>query len=528
MISTLDKNIVLIGFMACGKSHVGRILAQDLGFDLIDLDQIIEKEEGMSIKNIFLEKGEAYFREREYKTLKQFKNSSHMVIVTGGGTPAYFNSWQLLSRIGMVFFLDASFELIKKRLKRSHKRPLGIINTPEEVRSLYERFRFRRPLYLSFGNTINVDKEDSESVKQDIIKRFRAKNNLSVFRQMRVEDAHHPYDIIFGNNVIASINDVIDSIGLHQHNVALVTSKTIEKHLIAVIKNLKLNKAPHLIVINDGEEHKNAHEIERIHEQLFHNKFGRSSLIIALGGGTVGDMVGFAASTFMRGVPIIQIPTTLLSMVDSSVGGKTGIDTKAGKNLIGAFHMPKAVIIDPTLLKTLPKREYGCGMAEVIKHALLGDDTLFYELLKQELNMLEIIERAVLVKARIVLEDPHEEHRRAHLNLGHTFAHALEKASDFTLKHGEAVAIGLILATKLSKRLGLLQEDFLHDLKTLLSTYNLPLSRPSHLDPEVVLKAMAHDKKRQHDGLRFVLPIKLGEVSIERVEEKEVLSVLEQ
>ncbi|HXW60637.1 MAG TPA: 3-dehydroquinate synthase [Myxococcota bacterium] len=526
MISTPDKNIVLIGFMASGKSHLGRIIADELGFELIDLDAVIEEEEGQSIKNIFAQAGEAYFRDREYKTLKKLERSSSMVLVTGGGTPTHFASAQILPRIGMIFFLDASFELVKKRLKRSNKRPLGLVSSEEEVVKLYELYRFRRPLYQTLGQTISVDKEDAKSFARDIISRFTARNELNSLRHIRVEDAHHPYDIHFGENALTRLPEVLSSLGLSNRRVAIVTSNHLTNVLKPKLEELlaSFNPKPVIIPINDGEEHKNLNSISLIHDQLFKHGFTRSSLIIALGGGTVGDVAGFAASIYMRGLPLIQVPTTLLAMVDSSVGGKTGVDVSVGKNLIGSFHMPKAVIIDPSLLLSLPKEEYACGMAETIKHAIIGDKELFYELLS--LSDISLLERAVLVKVRAVIEDPYEHHRRAHLNLGHTFAHAIEKASDYRIKHGQAVAIGLMLATKLSKRLSILEEDFEADLKSLLTRYELPHTLPQNLAAQTLLEAMQHDKKRDQLGLRFILPERLGQVSIRHVPEEVVLELL--
>lgn len=514
--------------MASGKSHLGKIIASETGFELIDLDALIEKEEGQSINDIFTHAGEAFFRDREYKALKALECSSGIVLVAGGGTPTHFPSAQILPKLGAIFFLDASFELIKRRLQRSTKRPLGRASSPEEIVRLYELYRLRRPLYQALGHTISVDKEDSRGTAREIVKRFQARNDLYTLRQIRVEDAQAPYDISLGENALMRLPQILTSVGFHDHKIALVTSvrlqEVLSEKLDALIRTL--SHKPVIISINDGEEHKNLDNISYIHEQLFKHGFTRNSVLVALGGGTVGDVAGFAASIYMRGIPVIQVPTTLLAMVDSSVGGKTGVDVPAGKNLIGSFYMPKAVLIDPSLLKTLPAIEYACGMAEAIKHAIIGDTELFYDLLNKTLPDLSLIERAVLVKVRAVIDDPTEQHRRAHLNLGHTFAHALEKASNYQIKHGQAVAIGLVLATALAKRLGILEEDFENELKSLLQRFDLPKAIPRNLDPHVVLQAMQHDKKRDQEGLRFILPRKIGLVSIDHVPESDVLAVL--
>jgi 3-dehydroquinate synthase len=281
---------------------------------------------------------------------------------------------------------------------------------------------------------------------------------------------------------------------------------------------MALTKSMAIITIKDGEQHKNAESIEHIHRSLFEQNFNRSSVVLALGGGNVGDVAGFAAANFMRGIPVIQIPTTLLAMVDSSVGGKTGIDLSFGKNLIGAFHNPRAVLIDPDFLKSLPDVEFACGMAEIIKHAIIGDRELFSDL-EQSFDPTTLIERAVQVKTQIVFADPRENNIRANLNLGHTFAHAIEKVSDYQIKHGQAVAIGLMLATKLAHRLGYLKNDFSDQLEKLLKKYHLPTELPSNMDKNALIKAMLHDKKRDRHGLKFILPHDLGDVRAEYVEE---------
>jgi len=240
----------------------------------------------------------------------------------------------------------------------------------------------------------------------------------------------------------------------------------------------------------------------------------RSGTVIALGGGVVGDLAGFAAAVFLRGVHWVTLPTSLLAMVDASMGGKTGCDLPQGKNLVGAFHPPSLVLADPQLLKTLPETELRNGMAEVLKHAILGDADLFehcssgWPALRQELD--PVVRQAMAVKLRIIQEDPYERGERASLNLGHTLGHALEQASDFRLKHGEGVAIGTLAAARLAEQLGLAQAGLSATIEVALDRLGLPTRLPPGLERERILSAMMLDKKRMSGKLRLVLPIRIG------------------
>jgi 3-dehydroquinate synthase len=250
--------------------------------------------------------------------------------------------------------------------------------------------------------------------------------------------------------------------------------------------------------------------------------------VVALGGGVIGDMAGFAASTYLRGVPLVQVPTTLLSMVDSSVGGKVAVDHPRGKNLIGAFKQPKLVIADPRTLSTLPQVQFASGLAEVVKAGLIGDPALFEQIEAHGPAPLPwIVERAIRVKVDVVEEDPYERGRRAVLNLGHTFGHALELLSEYALSHGAAVGIGLLAAARLSARLGLCDPALATRIEGLLARLRLPSSYRGH-SAQQVWEAMATDKKRQGKTLRFVLPRAVGDVFVtDQVPQEDVLAVLE-
>jgi len=267
-----------------------------------------------------------------------------------------------------------------------------------------------------------------------------------------------------------------------------------------------------------GEASKTRETWARLTDELLARGFGRDTGIVALGGGVAGDLAGFVAATYMRGVPCVQVPTTLLAMLDASVGGKTGVDTPEGKNLIGAFHPPVLVVSDPAALATLPEREYRAGMAEAVKHGLIADREYFRwmereapRLLAREPGALErLVHRSVEIKADVVSADERETGRRAVLNAGHTVAHAIERVTSYGVPHGEAVAIGLVAECELAVRLGRAAPAVGERVATLLERFGLPTRLPARLDPGALVEAMASDKKNRSARIRFALPSELG------------------
>ena len=284
-----------------------------------------------------------------------------------------------------------------------------------------------------------------------------------------------------------------------------------------------------LVTVADGEQYKTLDTVRRLYDALLAGGMDRSGAVIALGGGVIGDMAGFAAATFMRGVALVQAPTSLLAMVDASIGGKVGVDLPQGKNLVGAFKDPLAVFADTATLATLPPVELRCGLAEVVKSALVGDVALWKHLRTHGAQPLQtLITRAADVKRRIVEEDRLERGVRAYLNLGHTFAHALEQRSRYAWKHGEAVAVGLAGAARLSERLGLCEAGLAAQIEALLGALGLP-TRYRTYAPIELWEAMRHDKKWQGGTARFVLLERVGQPLIApNVPRSDVLVVLEE
>ncbi|MDD2830277.1 MAG: 3-dehydroquinate synthase [Sulfuricurvum sp.] len=314
--------------------------------------------------------------------------------------------------------------------------------------------------------------------------------------------------------------------------VAILTNPKIAGlHLQTLLGQLRA-KEVYIITIPDGEQYKNWESIEFILDRMFDHRLNRKSLLIAFGGGVIGDMGGFASSLYNRGIDFIQIPTTLLSQVDASVGGKTGINNKYGKNLIGAFHQPRAVHIDPSFLSTLPSREFGAGVAEIVKMAVTFNRDFFEWLENNNLqhgdNLITAITKAVETKARVVEEDEKEQGLRAALNYGHTFGHVIENETKYeTYLHGECVAIGMVMANELAVVSGLMNSDEAMRVKNLLAKYDLPLSY-TIVDVEKFYQAFFLDKKSADSAITFILPRGIGDVeitdSIEPAIVKKVLS----
>jgi len=333
------------------------------------------------------------------------------------------------------------------------------------------------------------------------------------------------YPIFIDSALLSSIGSSLKKIARGK-KVAIVTNgKVFNLHGKGLFKSLKKSGfSVSLIKIPDGEKHKNLSTISSIYDQLVKANFDRSDSIIAFGGGVVGDMAGFASATYMRGIDYIQIPTTLLAQVDSSVGGKTGVDHSGGKNLIGSFYQPKMVLADLSTLETLSKREMRCGMAEVIKYGIIRKERVFSFLERSladikagDVSTLEkIVKTSCMAKADVVAEDERESGVRAILNYGHTFAHGIETALGFKkLKHGEAVAIGMVHSARLSAILGFTDEKPLKRIVAILKGVGLPTLLPSSLSSSDVIEGMKHDKKVIAGKTRLILIDKIGNAFIQ-------------
>lgn len=338
---------------------------------------------------------------------------------------------------------------------------------------------------------------------------------------MQVDLGDRSYPIYIGENLLSNKELLLKHIRGNQ--VLVVTNETVAPlYLDRVLNSLSVMKTSHL-VLPDGEQYKNQQILGSIYDKLLNDKHNRTTTLIALGGGVVGDMTGYAAASYQRGVDFIQLPTTLLSQVDSSVGGKTGVNHPLGKNMIGAFHQPRCVLTDCSTLNTLPSRELSAGIAEVIKYGLIADADFFVwlennidKLLAKDMTALTYaIEVSCKTKADIVAKDEREGGIRAILNLGHTFGHAIETAQGYgSWLHGEAVAVGMKMAAEFSQRLGWLDGSVVDRLTCLLKQFNLPVEPPEGMSADQFMSLMSVDKKVLDGRLRLVLLKKLGEAVV--------------
>ena len=363
----------------------------------------------------------------------------------------------------------------------------------------------------------------------------------SAIRTIPVALHTNPYPVLIGAGGLQALGEQIRAQGIKAGTkVLVVTNPVVNEHYgptaMASLEAAGFNTG--LLVIEAGEDQKTLGTVARIHDAAFAQKLERGSLIVALGGGVVGDMAGFAAATWLRGIAVVQVPTTLLAMVDASIGGKTGVNHPGGKNLIGAFHQPRLVLIDPDTLQTLPEREFRAGMAEVIKYGVIGDADLFRELeaagdrlasmTTLPAALLEsILERSAAAKARVVAADEREGGLRAILNYGHTLGHVVEALCGYgTYLHGEAVAIGMVAAGELGVELGLWPGAEQERQRAVIAAAGLPLRWPD-LDADAVLQCLQGDKKVRDGCVRFVLPTSLGSVEIRSdVSGEQVLAAL--
>jgi 3-dehydroquinate synthase len=341
-----------------------------------------------------------------------------------------------------------------------------------------------------------------------------------------VELAATPYPIHLGAAGLDQLGRLMNEVGLTAGKVLLVSNPVVERFYGAAAR-ASLERAGYRVsdlVLEAGEEQKTPASIALIHDAAQAAQLERSSVIVALGGGVVGDMAGFAAATWLRGIAVVQVPTTLLAMVDASIGGKTGVNHPGGKNLIGAFHQPRLVLIDPDTLATLPAREFRAGMAEVIKYGVIGDAELFSDLeAATDLSSLgslppplleRLLQRSAAAKARVVAADEREGGLRAILNYGHTLGHAVETLCGYgTYLHGEAVALGMLAAGELAVAMGLWDTADQERQRAVIAKAGLPLTLPQ-LDPQAVLRTLQSDKKVRRERVRFVLPCAIGSVVI--------------
>ncbi len=522
------NHIFLYGPPGSGKSSVGKALAERLRLAFVDLDLEIEKSAGKTIPQILEEQGETVFRALETETLKRVANQSPSVIALGGGALLRTENRRCAQENGRVVFLDLNASTLIERLQNGQsQRPLLAGNLEEKLAALLEQ---RQGHYASFAVRVSQSGQfmgDFQKTPGKIAAEIQQKLNL-----LRVHTADgNFYDVVVLPGGLDSLGNSMRARGLGNPVVVIADQTVAGLYAERAVQSLQAaNYTAHVITFPGGESSKSFDTTLKLWQDMLQAGLDRRSTVVALGGGVTGDLAGFAASTFMRGIRWVGVPTTLLAMVDSSLGGKTGFDLPQGKNLVGSFHDPKLVLVDSNFIASLPPREISAGMAEVVKHAMVGDPELLrlaglgWKFCKE--HMAELISRAIGVKIDIIEKDPFEQNVRAALNLGHTIGHAVEIASGYRLLHGEAIAIGLVAETLLAESLGIAEQGLAEMFTPILRGWDLPVWIPDGISRQKILRAMRVDKKRGNGVVRFTLPVRIGEVKV-GVEIKDLETVLD-
>jgi len=521
--------------MGAGKTAIGKRLAARIGLPFYDGDHEIEQAAGITISEIFQRHGEAHFRAGEKRVIQRLLSQGPIVLAPGGGAFLDPETRALIKERAVSIWLNCPLSVLESRVKGRNHRPLLNNGDPSEI--LRRLSAERNPIYATADIIIHSSEDPPEVTTETVL---QALATHIPPRLARVCLSQASYDVLIGTGLLSRAGALMKS-HMPKPRCVVVTDDTVDSlHGQAFRHSLEDAGINHdVIAVRPGEASKSFGVWSSLVDKFLAKKVDRLTTIVALGGGVIGDLAGFAAAATLRGLPFIQIPTTLLSQVDSSVGGKTGINSQYGKNLIGAFHQPRLVLADTGVLTSLPIRERRAGYAEILKAGLIADVALFEwcevnaeNLLEGDLFCLtEAVEKAVSFKARIVEDDEREERSsngRALLNFGHTFAHALEAEAGYggDLLHGEAVAIGLVLATQLSANLGYCPEEDAGRVSGHLSQIGLP-TRINAISAENLLSHMKQDKKIRDGKLSFVLTRGFGKAfTCPDVTEEEVRAVL--
>ncbi len=527
------SNLVLAGFMATGKTSVGRQVAARLGWDFVDTDAIAEKAAGATIAQIFARGGEQEFRALESQAVARAAALDRTVIAVGGGALLEPLNRLTLEATSCVLCLDADAATIARRTDRDRSRPL--LNGDERANRISALLTARREHYASLARHVDTNGRTVHQVADEVIATLRAWQETSGHYDavVPVPIPGNPYGVRIGHGLLGRLGGLLRCRGI-AGRVAIVTPPLLRR-LYGPAASASLDAAgfaSSIIAMPDGEDNKTLATVSSLYQGFVEAGLDRTSTVIALGGGVVGDVAGFAAATYLRGIAVVQVPTTLLAMVDASIGGKTAVDLPAGKNLVGAFHQPRLVVCDVDVLASLPDRELRAGMAEVVKTALLADPELLtaLETMASDASawpLAEIVRRAAVVKARVIAADPGEQGERITLNLGHTIGHAVEHVSGFTYRHGEAVSIGLVGAARLAAVMNIAERSLVERTEGLLRRLGLPTVCPG-LDPGALRNSLLVDKKRRQGRVRWVLPVRPGEVKItDEVPEEGIAQVLQ-
>ncbi len=523
----MKSNIFITGFSGTGKTTVGREAARRLGWRYVDTDDLIVEGAGKPIEAIFAEHGEAYFRKLEREALAKAAKGDKQVVSTGGGIAMDARNRETMERNGVIVCLDARAETIHERLVRqgmdSHAqvvRPMLLSENPlERIRSLKSE---RQSSYTLAHWTVHTDLLSPEQAAEEVIRAWKmisgraADSSTQQYDDLAavVRTSSGDYPVWVGYGILEELGERVKSI-LKPPAAYVISDEGVFKQARRAQVSLEAAGIPaHMLLIPPGEQSKSLETAQQLYRWLAGRRAERGHLVVAVGGGVVGDLAGFVAATYVRGMPFAQVPTTLLAMMDAAIGGKVAVDLPQGKNLVGAFYQPRFVLSDVQALETLPSRELTSGWAEAIKHGLIMDEALLsdFERHRESIMSLErgiatdIIRRSVAIKANVVSQDERETLGiRVLLNYGHTIGHAIEAATSYgKYLHGEAVSIGMMGAAYIGQGMGMMSAAEVQRQRDILESFGLPLSCEG-VDIGGINEAMRSDKKTASGAIRWVL-----------------------
>lgn len=528
------ERVFLVGLSGSGKSTVGRLVAERLGWQFVDTDAVVEQRTGRTVETVFAEEGEAAFRLLEATVLGEIATRSGVVVATGGGAPTSSAGREAIAT-GLVIWLDVTPERAASRLAADSATAARPLLAGDPLARLEALFEARRPLYEQSDHSIAVDYYSPAQVAERIVtlvgnvspgwkaagERFGPLPSPAVVGiAATVATATARYPVYVREGVLDDVGAICREVGLAGR--AFVLTDATVAPLFALRLETALAGAGYatsVYAMPPGEQHKNLGTVASIYDWLLGARLERSDFLVCLGGGVVTDVGGFAAATALRGVPFVHVPTTMAGMVDAAIGGKTGVDHPRGKNLVGAFAQPRAVVIDPTALATLPVRELRGGCAELIKHGFILDEGLVSDLERTggdpaRMASAPFIARSVAIKAVVVSGDEREEGVRTLLNYGHTVGHAIEAVTGYrAYLHGEAVAIGMRAAGLIAMEMGMLAPGEFERQQALVRACGLPESAPGISAGEIIAATLG-DKKVRGGRVRWVLLAGLGRAAV--------------